>query len=289
MTTLGITGASGQLAGSVIRHLLGRNPSSTIVAVSRSPEKVEAAFGSRVQARRGDFDDEASLERAFHGIDRLLMIPATDLTPGVRPRQHRAAVNAAVAAGVRHLIYVSSVGARPGPVDGLLETHFVTEQAVIESGLPWTLLRMNIYADSQVDALKRAIASGEYAAPEGATLAYVVRDELGAEAAAILATPGHEGVTYHGTGPASISRAQLAEAASRAAGTPVRYVPLSIEDATARLAAAGLPPALVDVLSRFQRAARDGAFDLVSGDIERLTGRKPTLATDFLARVLRAA
>ena len=54
-------------------------------------------------------------------------------------RQHRQAIEAAVSAGVRHIIYVSSVGARPGPVDGLLETHFVTEQAVMGSGLPWTL------------------------------------------------------------------------------------------------------------------------------------------------------
>jgi NAD(P)H dehydrogenase (quinone) len=146
---------------------------------------------------------------------------------------------------------------------------------------------MNIYADSQVDALRRAMSSGEYAAPDDAPMAYVVRDELGAAAAAILGTSGHEGVTYHGTGPASVTHAELAEAASRASGSPVRFVPLTQDEGTARLTAAGLPAPIVDVLSRFQRAAREGAFDLVSGDIRRLTGRKPTPAADFLVSALQ--
>ena len=152
--TLGITGASGQLATGVLRYLLAKN-GGTIIAVTRTPDKVQQAASSRLTVRAGDFDHEAALVEAFRGIERLLLIPATDLTPDVRPRQHRNAINAAVQAGVRHIIYVSSVGARPGARDGLLETHFATEQAVIASGLPWTLIRMNIYADSQLDALRR--------------------------------------------------------------------------------------------------------------------------------------
>ena len=289
MATLGITGASGQLAKSVLRHLLTSQPGASVVAVTRTPDKIAGAFGHGVKVSHGDFDDEAGLVGAFKGIDRLLLIPATDLTPDVRPRQHRAAVNAAVAAGVRHIIYVSSVGARPGPSDGLLETHWVTEQAVIASGLPWTLLRMNIYADSQIDALKRAVASGVHTAAPNAPYAYVVRDDLGALAAAILGATGQEGVTFHGTGPISVTQERLAEAASRATGTSIRFAPSTPEEATAGLKAAGLPPMLIDVLSRFQRAGRDGAFDLISGDIERLTGRKPQAATDFVANVLKGA
>jgi NAD(P)H dehydrogenase (quinone) len=287
MTTLGLTGASGQLAKSVLRHLLAAQPGAEVVAVTRTPDKIEGAFGHGVRVRRGDFDEEASLLDAFKDVERLLLIPATDLTPEVRPRQHRTAVNAAVKAGVRHIIYVSSIGARPGLKDGLLETHWTTEQAVIASGLAWTLLRMNIYADSQLDALKRAVSSGVHAASGGAPYAYVVRDDLGAAAAAILAATGHEGVTFHGTGPVSVTQAQLAEAASRATGKPVTFTPLTQEEATAGLTAAGVPPFLVDVLSRFQRAGREGAFDLVSGDIERLTGRKPTAATEFVANALQ--
>src|SRR5678815_1514582 len=88
MTTLGITGASGQLGASVLRHLLARLQASEIVAVTRTPDKVTNAPGAGVRVRSGDFDDEGSLVSAFAGIDRLLLIPATDLVPGVRPRQH---------------------------------------------------------------------------------------------------------------------------------------------------------------------------------------------------------
>ena len=285
--TLGITGASGQLATGVLRYLLVQETGG-IVAVTRTPDKTSQTGGARVQVRRGDFDDERSLVEAFTGIDRLLLIPATDLTPGVRPRQHQAAVNAAKAAGVKHIIYVSSVGARPGPVDGLLETHFVTEQAVIASGLPWTLIRMNIYADSQLDALRRAVASGVHAAADGAPYAYVVRDDLARLTAAVLGSEGHAGVTFHGTGPASVTQEQLAAAVSKAMGVPIRFQPLNKEAGAAGLAAAGLPPFLVDVLGRFQQAGREGAFDLVSGDVARLTGKPPRLATDFVAERLKS-
>jgi NAD(P)H dehydrogenase (quinone) len=285
--TLGITGASGQLATAVVRNLLAEQQGGDIIAVTRTPDKASQAVGARVHIRRGDFDDERGLVDAFKGIDRLLLIPATDLTPGVRPRQHQAAVNAARTSGVKHIIYVSSVGARPGPVDGLLETHFVTEQAVIASGLPWTLIRMNIYADSQLDALRRAVASGVHAAADGAPYAYVVREDLARLVAAVLGSTGHEGVTFHGTGPASVSQEQLAEAVSRAIGVPIRYQPLDKAAGDAGLAAAGLPPFLVDVLSRFQQAGREGAFDLVSGDIARMTGKPPRLATEFVAEMLK--
>jgi NAD(P)H dehydrogenase (quinone) len=284
MPSLGLTGASGQLAHSVVRHLLARQPSAELIAVTRTPESLANRFAANVHPRRGDFNDKDSLIAAFAGVERLLIIPGSDLVPDVRPRQHANAVDAAVAAGVTHIIYVSSIGARPGPPDGILETHWATEQSVIASGLPWTLIRMNVYIDSQIDGLKRAVASGTYGASAAAPLAYVTRDDLGAISAAVLGAPGHDGVTYHATGPASVTAAQLAEAASRATGTPINFVSQTPEEATKGLAAAGLPAFLVDVIGRFQQAGRDGAFDLVSGDIERLTGRKATLATDFVGR-----
>jgi NAD(P)H dehydrogenase (quinone) len=283
--SLGITGASGQLGSGILRYCLERVPGRDLVAVTRQPAKIAPMAARGVEVREGDFD-KPGLESAFRGIERLLIIPGSDLTPDVRPRQHRAAAAAAAAAGVRHIIYISSVGARPGPPDGILETHWATEQAVIQSGLAWTLVRMNIYADFLVDNVKRALNTGVYAAPEGAPYAYVVRDDLAAAASAVLTTPGHEGITYHATGPVSVTHAEVAAAISRAAGKPVQFSPLSLEQWQAGLVAAGLPPMLVDVLMRSQRAGSAGAFDLVTGDIERLTGRRAQSALDFVATVL---
>jgi len=284
--TLGITGASGQLASRVLHHLFARS-ASDVVAITRNPSKVDSTGRQSLHVRPGDFNDRAGIAKSLAGIDRLLMIPASELMPGVRPRQHQTAIDAAVDAGVGHVIYVSSIGARPGPRDGILETHFFTEQALIASGLPWTFIRMNIYADFQIDGVKRAIASGEYAAPDGAPYAYVVRDDLAALAAAILATPGHEGVTYHASGAESVTHAQIAEAVSKAIGKPIRYTPRTPEQSEAGLVAAGLPPPIVDVLVRSQKAGRDGAFDLVTGDIERHTGRRAQSAMDFIVRAVQ--
>ena len=104
----------------------------------------------------------------------------------------------------------------------------------------------------------------------------------------MLAAPTYEGITFHATGPVSVTQEQLAEAASGAAGVPIAFKPLTGQEATAGLTAAGLPPFLVDVLSRFQQAGSEGAFDLVSGDIARLTGRPAQAATDFVTEALRA-
>ena len=283
--TCGITGASGHLGSGILRYCLDRVAAGELVAVTRQPAKMAAVAARGVEVREGDFD-KPGLEQAFRGIDRLLIIPGSDLMPDVRPRQHRAAVAAAVAAGVRHILYVSSVGARPGPPDGILETHWATEQAVIQSGVPWTLIRMNIYADFLANHVKSALSTGVYAAPAGAPYAYVVRDDLAAAAAAVLTTSGHEGVTYHATGPVSVTHAEVAAAVSRAAGKPVQFSPLTLEQWQAGLVTARLPPALVDVLTRSQRAGSAGAFDLVTGDIERLTGRRPRSALEFVSTVL---
>jgi NAD(P)H dehydrogenase (quinone) len=287
--TIGITGASGHLATAALRHLLEHPGDADIVAVTRNPVKVEGLFRHHLTVRPGSFDDEIGLTRALAGVHRLLLIPGSDLVPGVRARQHRSAIRAAAAAGVRQLIYVSGVGARPGSFDGILETHFATEQALVDSGLPWTVLRMNVYADFQLEAARTAFQTGIDAAPDGAPIAFVSRDDVAAAAAALLATSGHDGVTYHATGPVSLTYAQLARALSDATGTPITYSPVTRTYAESSLAAAGVPPTLAEVLGRFQRAGRDGAFDLVTGDIERLTGRAARSPVDFLVSALGLA
>src|SRR5262249_6916363 len=161
--------------------------------------------GTGVTVRSGDFNDAAGLKAAFAGVERLMIIPTTDLTPGVRIRQHTDAIHAAKASGVEHVTYISTVSPRPDQENILLDSHFATEQALIASGLKWTLLRMAVYMDTLVDGAKKAVASGMYSAIPGAPAAYVTRDDIAAAAAGILCTPGHVGITYHATGPTSIT------------------------------------------------------------------------------------
>ena len=283
---IGVTGASGQLGMALLRHLLARTAASDVVAITRSPEKLAAFSSQGVDVRAGDFNDRAGLEKAFSGVERLLIIPGSDLTPDVRPAQHRTAIAAAMSAGVGHIIYVSSVGVRPGPPDGILETHFATEQALITSGAPWTLLRMSIYAESLLDGAKRALSSHTYAALAGAPAAYLVRDDLAAAAAGLLSTNGHAGITYHATGPASVNASQVADTIARSGRTAVQFSAISVAQLESGLTAAGLPPFIVRAISRFQQALQSGAFDLVTGDVGRLSGRPAQSVEEFLNRAL---
>ena len=284
---IGITGASGQLGTGLLRHLLQRVSASDIVAITRTPAKLNGFSAQGVRVRAGDFTNASELAHAFDDIERLLIIPTSDLQPDVRPPLHRGAMRAAVAAGVSHIVYVSSVGARPSISDGILETHFSTELALIASQTPWTLLRMSVYADTLIDSAKRAAASGIYSGLVGAPAAYVGREDVAAAAAGILTGRGHEGVTYHATGPSGVTSIQIAEIISRIAGIRVTFTPLTIEQFEGGLASVGLPPAVVTVLSKFQRAVQMGVFDLVTGDVERLAGKKAESLDDFLARSLR--
>jgi NAD(P)H dehydrogenase (quinone) len=283
---IGVTGASGQLGMGVVRHLLMRTSASDIVAITRSPEKLAAFSSQGMNVRTGDFNDQEGLQKAFGGVERLLIIPGSDLTPNVRPGQHRTAINAARSAGVGHIIYVSSVGARPGPSDGIMETHFATEQALITSGATWTLLRMSIYSEMVLDGAKQALSTHAYAALQGAPAAYIVRDDLAAAAAGLLTTNGHEGVTYHASGPASLTAAQIADIIAGVGRTTVQFSPVTVAQFESGLAGFGLPPAVVKAISRFQQALQAGAFDVVTGDVERLSGRQPESVEDFLRRSL---
>jgi NAD(P)H dehydrogenase (quinone) len=286
--TYGITGAGGQLGTSALRHLLTRVPSSDVVAVTRTPDKLQDFAERGVRVRAGDFKDPAGLTGALEGVDRLLLIPMPDLMPGVRPPLHRAGIEAARKAGVGHLIYVSSVGARPAASDDILNTHFETEQALIGSGLSWTLLRMGPYADFLVDGMKAAVTNGTHASRGGAPSSPVVRDDLGAAAAGLLASDGHAGIAYHATGPVSLTGAELASAVGAAFGKDVTYTALSDEQVRAGLAAAGLPAPMADVLARFQDASSAGLFDVVTHDVERLSGRPAQSPVDFLVAALKA-
>jgi NAD(P)H dehydrogenase (quinone) len=286
---LGITGAGGQMGTAAVRHTLERVPASSIVAITRNPENLAQFSKDGVEVRAGDFNQPTGLAAALQGIDRLLIIPTADLHPGLRIRQQSGAIEAAAAAGVRHIIYISTVSARPDPTNELFASHFATEQALIQSGASWTILRMSIYMDTLLDPAQRALVSGSYAAVPGAPAAYVLRNDIAATSAGILATPGHEGITYHATGPVSVKQEEIAEAISEAGRKKIAFSAMTEAQHRGGLEAAGLPPFILNAILGFQAALRAGAFDLVTGDVARLAGRPAISPAEFFTRALAAA
>lgn len=283
---LGITGASGQMGTALVRHALARTAASNLVAITRNPAKLEEFTKQGGEARTGDFSKPESLADAFQGIDRLVIIPTGDLAPGVRVAQHHAAIDAAVKAGVKHIVYVSTVSPRPDANNVLLDSHWATEQKLVNSGVSWTLLRMGVYMDSLGDAAKRAVASGTYSAVPGAPAAYVTRDDIAAAAAGLLTSEGHVGITYHATGLESLTPSQVAQAIANASGKSIVFAEMTADEQKAGLESMGLPGFLVNGIVGFHVAIRAGAFDLVTGDVGRLAGKPAEALESFLKRTL---
>jgi NAD(P)H dehydrogenase (quinone) len=280
--TIGVTGASGQLGTSTVNFLLERVGPDEVVAISRDPSKIGALMKKGVQVRAGDFARPESLPAAFRGVEKLLIIPTSDLQ-GRRKQQHLAAIKAAVEAGVKHAVYISIVGVYPHSPD-IISSHFATEQALIASGMQWTTIRMNLFAENFLHSARQVITSGIYATTSSVPVAYVVRDDIAQLAAAVLATAGHEYMTYHATGPLAVTPAEIADTLTRIVGKPIKAVEIPDQQFRQDAIAAGLPNFYVDALVALGEATRRGVFDLVSGDIERIAGRKPESMLEFLAR-----
>ena len=180
-----------------------------IIAATRTPEKIAHLAARGVEVRPADFDDPGSLATAFAGADRLLLI-STDVLDGTDRRiiQHRNAVNAAVQAGVRHVVYTSLTNPEPGSPIAIAPDHYATEQALAASPLDWTVLRNNIYTDYQLSGLARAVATGKLVAAAGAGgVGYVTRDDCARAAFAALVAHSSGREVLDITGPAIVTQA----------------------------------------------------------------------------------
>ncbi|MBK9051694.1 MAG: SDR family oxidoreductase [Chloroflexi bacterium] len=285
-----VTGASGHLGRHVIELLLEAR-AGTIIAATRTPEKLADFSAQGVLVRQADFNDPASLSEAFAGVDRLLLI-STDVLgePGLRLRQHRAAIKAAQEAGVSHVVYTSLVG--PGPDSPVLfaPDHYGTETALADSTLDWTVLRNNIYAEILLGSLGQAMQTGQLfsAAAQGKT-AYVTREDCARAAAAALTSSFNGRRTLDITGPEALSQADLAALATQIAGKPITYVPLELEQLIQGMVGAGLPQPIAETYASIDTAMAQGQFDVVSKGVEELTGTKPASVIEFLTAQLSVA
>ena len=281
--TLLVTGASGQLGKRVVEILLDAK-AGRVIATTRMPEKLAALAGRGAEVRKADFKDPASLRAAFVGAERMLLVSTGDLfPPGLRLGQHRAAVAAAVDAGVKHILYTSGPAPYPIAGGGLIDDHFWTEQAIFASPLEWTILRHQIYMDTLLMSVPQAAASGQLHSSMGNGASnYVTREDCARADAAALASDFSGRRIVDITGPKPITQDEVATIASELTGRPIKHVNLTLEAQRAGMSAAGLPPFLVDALQRFQIAASQGFHAINTPAVAELTGRAPQSVRDFL-------
>jgi len=279
-TTIGITGASGQLARAVIDHLQRRG-ARHIVGITRDPKRLSQIQG--IEVRAGDFANPAGLDSAFQGIDRLLVI-STDAVgiPGGRHAGHAAAIDAAERAGVQHVVYTSITSPYPSDSALVANDHFWTERRLFDFKGDWTTLRDNIYMDMLLHDAPRALASGQWFHAAGNGLkAFVTRDDVAATAAGVLLTLAGKSVLDVGGYPVAMTDVVAAFAA--ATGKPIQSVAISTEQAIAGMIGAGLPAALATAFAAFDSDTARGLYAVTSDAVARFSGRPPTTVAEFLA------
>lgn len=271
-----VTGANGQLGRRIVEHLAGRFGSTAGIAVSvRDAGKAADLAGRGIGVREADFDRPQTLGAAFAGVDKLVLV-STDGPKAARIAQHRNAIAAARAAGVRHVLYTSFLDVAADSPAEFAAVHRATEAELAASGLKATLLRNTLYADFLPMALGGALQSGAFVLPAGTGRAsFVSRDELAEAIAAAAAAPSLAKDVYELTGQAAHDYHEVAAAAAAAAGRPLSYAPVSEDAYAAALEGHGLPAWLARALATMYSAVAAGKLARVSNDFAALVGHPP--------------
>jgi NAD(P)H dehydrogenase (quinone) len=267
-----VTGASGHLGRSVVESLLERGVDpATITATGRREEPLAELAGRGVRTLRADYGDAAALDAAFAGADRVLLV--SGLEPD-RLAQHRTVVDAAVRAGVGHLVYTSAPKAATTSMK-LAADHRATEEYIAASGLPATILRNAWYVENYTAQLPTYVEHGMVGAAGDGRVSVALRREYGAAAAAVLAGTGHEGQVYELGGDA-VTLADIAAAVSAASGRQVAYTDVPEETLRGILGGAGLPEPVAAIFADVDRAIAAGELDVEPTDLTKLLGHPPT-------------
>ena len=280
---IAITGATGQLGRLVIQNLLKTVPAGQIVAAVRSPEKAADLAALGMQVRQADYAQPATLEAAFQGVDKLLLISSSEV--GQRAPQHAAVIAAAQKAGVKLLAYTSILHADSSPL-GLAAEHKETEAMLRASGLPFVLLRNGWYTENYTASVPAALQYGAVmgSAKDG-RIASAARADYAAAAAAVLAKDDQAGKVYELAGDSAYTLSDLATEIAQQSGKPVVYNDLPEADYKAALVQVGLPEGFAALLADSDVGASKGALFDDSHQLSQLIGRPTTP----LAEVVKAA
>jgi uncharacterized protein YbjT (DUF2867 family) len=283
MSKILVTGATGTIGKEVVRALRAKN--LTVRAGARTPEKLEALkkLGAEVVAL--DFNDPASVQSAFEGVDRVFL-----LTPFVESPVELAkgAIAAAKKAGVRFILRMSAAGADPNAPAVLPREHGIIENLVKDSGIPWAVIQPSFFMDNffnySGDSIKGQ--SAVYGASGTGKVAYVSSADVGAVAAEILANPEkHASKSYLITGGEAVTDEQAVRTLSEVLNREIKLVNMPAKDYEAALRSAQLPNWMVENLLFLESMVKaQGWAEATVTTVKDVTGREPERLRSFFER-----
>ena len=281
-----VTGATGQLGRLVIDNLLRTVPPSEIVAAVRDPAKASEFTARGVQVRRADYTQPESLQQAFVGAEKLLLISSSAI--GQRAVQHRAAIDAAVRSGVKLVAYTSVLHADTSPL-GLSKEHKETEAMLKASGLPHVLLRNGWYTENYAASVPAALEHGAMLGCAGdGLISSAARVDYAAAAAAVMVAANQAGRVYELAGDTSYTLTEFAAEIARQSGRAVIYKNLPQREYEAALVGFGLPAAVADLLANSDTGASKGGLFDDGRQLSSLIGRPTTPMADTVAAAIKS-
>lgn len=280
-----VTGANGKLGRAIVEQLLDLHPSQPIGISVRDPGKA-ADLGKRgVRVRHGDFGCSDTLAMAFEGASQVLLVSSNAAASGLDPiTQHRTAIAAARAAGVRRIVYTSHMAASKDSAFPPMHTHATTEDMLRASGLAWTALRHGFYASTVPLMTREAALTGVLTAPADGKVSWTTHADLAAAAVTILTREGiFNGPTPPLTAGEALDLDDVATILTDLHGRTIERQVVTDEAYVARVAEHGTPQSIIDITIAMYRAARRGEFETVDGTIAALIGRQPMSLRTYLA------
>tara|TARA_R110000868_G_scaffold118253_1_gene313773 strand:+ start:4712 stop:5605 length:894 start_codon:yes stop_codon:yes gene_type:complete len=291
-----ITGATGGLGSSVVKFLKQKTKTDAIAVLVRDKNSVSAKkyADDDIEIKVGDYNDLDSLVNAFKGIEVLYFVSSSDINH--RIPQHKNVIDAAKKAGIKHILYTSTIRKdeqETAPLHLVVNAHKETEDFIIKSGIPYTILRHNLYAEviaMFIGDKNQLLKTKTIYLPTGNGLtAFVPREDFAeAEAIILLNLNNYTNKILEFNGSEKVSFSEIAEILSKISKEPIQYI--SPEDAGFRvkMKEIGLPTYIIDMLSMFSLGIANGEFDQETTDLETVLGRKTQSLVNFLNEIYKS-
>lgn len=280
---IAITGANGQLGKAVMAHLLQHVPPMQLAAVVRRPSSTKDLWDAPVQIRQADYEEPEKLEAAFRDVHTLLHISATSIgETGLR--QEWNVVQAARRAGVKHIIYTSSLMADAAADFACSRQAAATETAIRQSGIIYTICRNSLYMELLLQLAGEVFEGGDICYPaKYARVSFVSRNDI-AEALArlVMEKEQHANRIYEITGSASWSFYDICEMLRQEKRLCCRYIDISEEEYREVLHSLPLPDELAELLCSMATGISAGEFSYTDDALEKILGREPVKLREFI-------
>lgn len=284
-----VTGATGMFGKHAVQQLMEKGVNTSDISVlSRSMEKANNYKEDGITVKIGDYNNSDSLVKAFEGVDKLLFVSSSETEN--RAEQHQNVVRAAKATGVKNIVYTSFMRNQEtdnSAIAFLMDSHLKTEKWIKDSGIAYTFLQNATYLDMLPMFIgEQVLETGVIMQPaENGKSSSVLRQELAEAAAVVLTSEGHENKAYPLVNNQAISYNEVAELITEISGKNITYKSPSPEEYQATLKTYGVPDEYIGLFTAFSVAQANGELEMSDNSLEKLLGRKPTTAKEFLTKV----